>query len=850
MPNMKSVRYRKTFPISISKSANWPGKVPKNEWWQGLADRVRKYPTGQQTAWGIPFSFVPTSRRRVIMLTGQKPEVKIPLNGRADYVCIVHEWAQIPETVSSTNPQEGIVIGEYELFYTDGTRHLQPVRGRFEVPMIESPGPAWLAMPFNMWEAIDPAKPDLNYYWGYSQYGLKHGHAAEQPPFIVYAMPNPHPGKKISSIRMRGCAESPLLVEAVTLYQGTAHPFRHLVRRTYRLTAKGQPASFSEAKVDLGILCRTEHTSGRRDKTWLKGKATGTNGRDAERKPEKLLEITAAEDAVLDVTFAGRKTPVSFSIGDAFQHGVSRSGNASLEVLNKRRQWMHIRVIDTATGKPTPVRIHFSGAHGEYLAPHGHHAQVNANWFEDYGADVTTGGRNYAYVSGEFTTDMPIGDVYVEICKGFEYKPVRKKISISQGQKNLELKIERWKNLRRGGWVTADTHVHFVSPQTAWLEAQCEGVNIVNLLASQWGRLFTNVGDYTGRVGVVENDTIVYVGTENRNHMLGHMSMLGTKGLPVYPMCCGGPTESWIGDPDFMTLAEWALENRRKGGLVIRPHFPWCGNTEDPVPILKGLVDALELHQLCGRDFPMQEWYRYLNCGYRVAVVSGTDKMGAYVPIGALRTYARVNPNRSFTYESWAAAVRAGRTVATSGPLLSLRVDGKEIGDVIRMSSNGGSVEVQAVAESAWPLSTVEVVNNGKVVACHRAGQGATKLAVRAGVQVQGSGWIAARCSCLQGHPAEYMAAHTSPVYITCGSSLPFDGPAAQHMLSLVEGGMEYLNTLATVFDEASRKRMVKLFKEAQRELQGRLLMEGNHSQHHGDGIYHQHGHGGVPHRH
>jgi hypothetical protein len=55
-------------------------------------------------------------------------------------------------------------------------------------------------------------------------------------------------------------------------------------------------------------------------------------------------------------------------------------------------------------------------------------------------------------------------------------------------------------------------------------------LNVVNLLASQWGRMFTNVGDFTGRVGVVENDTIVYVGTENRHHMLGHMSMLGTRG--------------------------------------------------------------------------------------------------------------------------------------------------------------------------------------------------------------------------------------------------------------------------------------------------------------------------------
>ena len=113
------------------------------------------------------------------------------------------------------------------------------------------------------------------------------------------------------------------------------------------------------------------------------------------------------------------------------------------------------------------------------------------------------------------------------------------------------------------------------------------------------------------------------------------------------------------------------------------------------------------------------------------------------------------------------------------------------------------------------------------------------------------SGWIAARCSGWEGHPGAYVAAHTSPVYLKCGDTRAFDGPAAEHMLALVEGGIEYLNTLATAFDEASRKRMVKLFKEAQHELKGRLLVEASHQHHHAQGAYHTHGHGSAPdHRH
>ncbi|MBU4212197.1 MAG: CehA/McbA family metallohydrolase [Verrucomicrobia bacterium] len=831
-------------PVNLARHFNWPRRVPKSEWWQELAAQVRDYPCGRQTSWGIPFALADTSPLRVIMVRAGAPDVQVPVNGLANYLCVLHVWQQIPETIRREDPTEGLVVGQYELVYADGTRHVQPVRARFELRMVESPGPAWLAVPFDMPRTADPAgKVPGDMLWGRLQFGIAGSRSGEAP--LLYAMPNPCPDKTIRCVIIRGLQESPLLVAGLTFFRGAGHPFAHLPHRTYRVSAGGQPAKVKKADVDLGVVARIEQTTGPRGKTWLKSSYAGTSqAKEPVQDGESLLELVGAEDATVSVTLEhGKKDRRhAFSLGEAFHQGRSTAGDARLEVLGRHRQWMRVRVIDSSTGRSTPTRIHFSGSRGEYLAPHGHHAQINANWFEDYGADVVVGGRNYAYVHGEFTTDLPTGDLYVEINKGFEYEPVRRKVIIRPGQKELELNIDRWKNLRRDGWVTADTHVHFISPHTAWLEGEAEGVNVVNLLASQWGRLFTNVGDLTGRVGVAEGDTIVYVGTENRNHMLGHMSMLGTQGLPVYPMCCGGVTESWVGDPDFVTLAEWALENRRKGGVVIRPHFPFCGFTEDPVPILKGLVDALEINMTREGGFPMQEWYRYLNCGYRVAIVGGTDKMGASTALGWMRTYAQLDRNRQFDYNNWARAVRAGRTVSTNGPLMSLAVEGRAIGDAIQLPRTGGTLHVETTAESCWPLGKLEVVYNGRIVASQEARRGARRLHLRERVAVPGSGWMAARCYGQQNHPASYVAAHTSPVYLKCGDTRAFDGPAAEHMLALVEGGMEYLQTLATVFDEHSRRRMVKLFKEAQAEIKGRLVVEARHAPHHGDGAYHTHG--------
>lgn len=121
---------------------------------------------------------------------------------------------------------------------------------------------------------------------------------------------------------------------------------------------------------------------------------------------------------------------------------------------------------------------------------------------------------------------MPVGDLCVGLDKGSEHEPTRCVVTVRPGQTKLMLRIERWKELRRKGWVTAYTRVHFISPQTAWLEARREGVD---LLARRRGQLFTNVRDISGRVGVVEDDTVVWIGAENLDHMLGHISLHGAR---------------------------------------------------------------------------------------------------------------------------------------------------------------------------------------------------------------------------------------------------------------------------------------------------------------------------------
>ena len=265
-PKTKNKFSPKSRTVNLSSYYNWPNRVPKNKWWQNLAAQVGSYPSGRQQPWGIPFRVGTGSGPRVLMATKNSGPIVVRINAKATYLCFLHTWEQLPKTIRRENPAEGLVVAEYELTYHDASRHVQPVRGRYEVAMIESPGPTWQAVAFKMPETIDPTQPSAETNWGCTQLGVNAWFIEPRIPLLLYAMPNPTPDNKIVSLVVRGLQESPLIVAGLTLFHGSAHPLRHLPRRTYRITTPGRHRPVTKAKIDLGGIARIERTSGPRGK--------------------------------------------------------------------------------------------------------------------------------------------------------------------------------------------------------------------------------------------------------------------------------------------------------------------------------------------------------------------------------------------------------------------------------------------------------------------------------------------------------------------------------------------------------------------------------------------------------
>lgn len=824
-------------PLDLTNVRNASRRENESSWDGPVAQHLELLPEGEHEFWGITFALGAADTLKSWLLLGEDG-VTVPV-GRSDvtYFIFAHFCDAEPGVTARpgmsgmvTNPGEE--LASYTLRYASGEEDSRAIRRRFEINSTVAWGQmAFAARPQGGTEPVDINGPYPRCSWGHWQTGLQLARARTTSNYWIYALPNPQPGGTVESLHLAAANGVSVVVAGITLFTGRHHPLRHKQLESFRIVLPpGQDDPSPEAtpvNVDLGTLARKYAVPAFDPDTWLADAAPGLGEADDEAAKSLIVDVTASPDATLDV--AGHAVPME----SLYNTGKSKSsdGRIHVEVLTPERTWVHVRLEDAESSKPTAARVHFRSLDGRYFPPYGHRHEVNDNWFEDYAGDLKLGNTQYAYVDGTFQIELPVGDVFVEIFKGFEYQPLRKRLHIAPGQRELTLKLARPLNWRAGGWVTADTHVHFISPQTAWLEGQAEGVNLINLLASQWGDLYTNVADITGDVsGVSTDDTVVYVGTENRQHLLGHISLLGVQGEPIYPMTTAGPGESYIGDPVLSSMSEWADRARERDGLVVIPHFP-NPYTEAVAEIVLGKVDAVELKYFTPAidGFGLHEWYRFLNNGYRVAAVGGTDKMSAGIPVGGVRTYALLQDE--FSFGTWADAVRAGRTFTTSGPLIDVRVEGKQPGDELKLPAGGGTLTVEAWVESVLPFHELQLVCNGAVVAAQAVPDGGKSCRISQEVKLDGSGWIAARCVSsleVQHYWVVNVAAHTSPVYIVADNQELFNPSDATYMMTILDGGLTWLDTLATRADAERHAGVRQVFEHAKAHLQGRLHSHGN----------------------
>lgn len=797
-----------------------------------LCEMVR----GKQLFWGIPFELAPVEGKYSAIQVAQNAEdvptsVTVPISDTARRILIAHVCGQVRHGQSEgefvTLEGTGDLIASYRLVYVDGSEIKLPLRRRFEVHDIQAP---WGHHPFlcrNCRHFGSVPLEDKSSDYGQVQVGTFPriegcpNPGSDLDGWWLYDWVNPKPEVKVTHLEIMSDGSDPLAIGGITLCDEVSDPFHWEYRREVIVSVDGNLKP--EIHMNRGEIVRqdTQYIS---DENYLKSTERGW-GRGEERKaPGGYAEIYGSAKGEIIVKSDGGQEKVSW--GEVLDKGKVEQDRVKIEMVSPNgKQWLHVRIEDGATGLPVGARVHFRTQSGAYIAPHGHQADVNIAWFEDMGGDCKVNGVPYAYVDGKCQIDMPVGAVYAEVVRGFEYEPVRRLVEIKPGQKDLTIKIDRVFDMKKRGYYSGDTHVHFLSSQSAHLEAAAEDLNVTHLLASQWGRLFTSWEEFTGGLAPTSTDDYkIWVSQENRQHVLGHISLLGLKDM-IAPICTGGANEDWVGGEVGALMSDWSEACRQQGGLVIMPHMP-RPDFENAANIVLGQADAGEMCWLWeGEKISSAErgYYRWLNVGQQLPIVGGTDKMSNGRILGGSRTYARLRSGEEFTFNSWCQAVKRGATFASTGAMIDLQVEGQPMGSHVTLTGNGGTVEIQATAESVFPLTGVELVVNGKQVARETCKEGQSFLKINYKLKTEKSCWVVARCWGNYYTDAGPVMAHSSPVYVDVGKFSVFVQAEGNYLMTHMEGGIAWAESIGVFRDESIRTRLIGLFEEAKRELLRRM---------------------------
>jgi hypothetical protein len=433
-----------------------------------------------------------------------------------------------------------------------------------------------------------------------------------------------------------------------------------------------------------------------------------------------------------------------------------------------REATLTVRIVDAATGRPTPVRVRLEDAHGVRPRVRGAVAVSDSAIPVPRQAIAVMWGQNdraqgYAiqpdgsfYVDGAFDVKVPAGKYSLLVTKGNEYTRVTDTVDLAAGAAAVrDYKMARWIDMPARGWYSSDDHIHLRrSPAddhaiAQWIAA--EDIHVGNLLqmGDFWMVYFAQYAfGERGRYG--EAGRILSAGQEDpRTPEIGHTISLGADDF------ARAANDYYSFDKLFDRVHEL-------GGVTGFAHqgMSFHGYRGMALTTLRGKTDFLELAQFCVPEGPLalDHYYEFLDLGIRLTALAGSDfpwcgqAPGPAAQIGNARFYTYTGGGLNF--ERWMAGMKAGHTFVTTGPLLTLTVNGMLPGDTVDVPA-GSTVSIAAEAFAPSPGARVEIVGHGQVLA-QAGGKATLTLPVDHGI------WIAARCDAGNGR-----VAHTTPVYVT-----------------------------------------------------------------------------------
>jgi hypothetical protein len=213
-------------------------------------------------------------------------------------------------------------------------------------------------------------------------------------------------------------------------------------------------------------------------------------------------------------------------------------------------------------------------------------------------------------------------------------------------------------------------------------------------------------------------------------------------------------------------------------------------------------------------------YYRFLNCGFKLAVTGGSAMGVMPVPLGYSRTYAKLDG--PLTEANYLKAIHAGRTFATSGPILILTANGLDCGSDIQYSIHSEEpIMVKAEVRSIQSLNSLELLYNGKVMKKIDLKNLSPSPVLEESLIVElkplRSGWLAAR-AIFASPDGRLRQAHTSPIYVTVDGKPAASKADAEYMIKWIDRLLQVADKPGRYSSQAELTEVRAIFQKARQE--------------------------------
>jgi len=487
---------------------------------------------------------------------------------------------------------------------------------------------------------------------------------------------------------------------------------------------------------------------------------------------------------------------------------------------------LRLRLVDAESGKSVPgmVRV-FRVGEAKPIALPGLYDRLRG-----LEPTATLAGWSVVPAAGGETT-LPRARLRIEAVSGLESALAVQEVDLDKKPPDeVAIKLKSLFRPEHSDLVAGNTHLHIMNLTAEDSDDYLKQIPVADrlkvLFISYLERIKEDVNYITNRhpIGDLKQfsttGVLVNNGEEHRHNFgsrgegYGHVMFLNINRL-VKPVSLGSGITG-AGNDD-VPLRPGIEDARTQGGTVI-----WCHNTSgfEGVPnTLAGRIDALNVFDGSRTGTFEDGYYRYLNIGLRFPISTGTD----WFIYDFARVYAKV-PGE-LTIAKWLDAVKAGRCQATNSPLLTLTVDGKEIGDVVNLD-RPKTVQVEVTATGRHDFQKLQLVQNGRVVQAEsaKAKDGGYTARLTREVRLDEPAWFAARIdSSAKNELDRQLFAHTSPVYVDFAGKRVFDIEAGRLLLRRLEQARDEIRARGKFADDAARDKILAIYEEVSKELTKRI---------------------------